>query len=223
LTANRPVGTRAVILGNGPSVDSMPPEFWGRCLEDDATLLVGTNRALCMAAVQGVRLDACVIRDDYRKMFAVDGLGWQYHRDYWKPFDGWTVGPATHRVTHCDEFVRFLHGWQVERVEDANYEAAVLIADTVVLIAANWAWHQGCRDIAILGMDYSPGCAVLAPEYQQAPQRWADQYEKPIKPAIIKQTQQARETVESQGGRLVNLSEQSTLDALPKVTYDRWL
>ena len=98
-------------------------------------LLVGTNRVLCFAALQGISWDALVLRDTYRNLWHDQRWGAKYHDELWKSARAWKVGPADRRVTHCDEFVRQADGWQFERRTDANGEAAVMRNASVVLTA----------------------------------------------------------------------------------------
>ena len=210
-----PTGTRAVIIGNGPSVDVISPTFWREAQEDTSCLLVGTNRALCLVALQGVRLDAVVLRDTYRGFWQDQQLCCRYHNELWKPAACWRVGPAASRVTFCDEFVRTAPGWQYEIVRDKNDEYAVMTQSTVVLFAAGWAWLHGCRDIGLVGFDYRPGRPKMLEPYESTPQRWLGQYEKPVPDYIERQCKRSRAAVESHGGRLVNLSSGSLVRGLP--------
>ena len=215
-------------MGNGPSVDAMPPGFWRGCQEDDALLLVGTNRALCIIALQGVRFDALAIRDTYRALWVGKELGCQYHEQLWRPYDCWKVGPAFCRVTHCNEFVRQAGPWQHTRVVDRNREAVVMRNHSVVLMAANWAWLQGARDIAFAGVDYCPGpegqlhAAMLAP-WGQAGRRGQDAYAKQIPDCTVRECREAVAAVSAAGGRLVNVSPGTRLEAVPCADAMEWL
>jgi len=53
--------------------------------------------------------------------------------------------------------------------------------------------------------------------------RWAEQYQKPIKAAILGQLQTVREGAERYGGRLVNISQRSRVDVLERMVPDEWL
>jgi len=222
-----PTGQRAVIVANGPSVDAIPPAFWRGCEEDDSLLLIGTNRSLCLCALQGVRLDAAVIRDVYRNLWYKQEWGCRYHDELWKPYPCYKVGPAHSRYTHCDEFVRFLPGWQGERVYDHNHEAATMKQSSVALMAANWAWFQGCTKIAFVGVDYcsSEGHAhaeMIPPWCGQSP-GWEGQYDKPVPASIERDFRVAREAVEAHDGSMVNLSPGTRLEAVPLAGAMDWL
>ena len=45
-----PAGTRAVIVGNGPSVDAMPAAFWREAARDPECMVTGTNRTMAFVA-----------------------------------------------------------------------------------------------------------------------------------------------------------------------------
>ncbi len=205
--------SRAVIVGNGGSVDSLGEAFWRVCRQA-GTLIVGTNRALAMAALQDVRLDAMVIRDRYRSLWHDQRFGEQYHRDLWIPSTCRKVGPAQVRVTHCDEYLRFTGGWQGERQVDRNGEAAVMKNDSVVLMACNWAWLQGARELVLVGVDYCGRHASLIPPYNSADIGLRGQYDEPVGKGIERQFASMRDAVTAGGGSVVNVSSGTRLAAL---------
>lgn len=220
-----PTGRRAVIVGNGPSVDAMPSGFWTGL---DGCMLIGTNRALCLIALQGVRFDAMVIRDRYTQLWIDQKLGWLYHEELWKPANCWKVGPAFARAAHCDEFMRQAGPWQYERVVDRNREAVVMANHTVVLMAANWAWLQGVRDIALVGVDYGPGPdgqlhAAMLPPWGTAPRRGQDVYKKQIPDRTVLECRNAAAAVAAGGGRIVNVSPGTKLKAVPVGDAMEWI
>ena len=203
-------------MANGSSVDAMPPAFW-RAVRRGGCMLVGTNRALAFEALRDVTLDAMVVRDRYDRLWADQALCCRYHDELWKPFAGWKVGPAAMRVAHCDEFVRFAGPWQPRRIEDDNDEAAVLAQSTVALMAANWAWLCGAREILLIGVDYcGPHARMFAP-YGAADTGNTAQYARPVPACIERQFRRAVEAVEALGGRMVNLSPATALRAVPVV------
>ncbi|MDP6546111.1 MAG: hypothetical protein QGH60_19195 [Phycisphaerae bacterium] len=202
----------AVIVANGSSVDEMTEGFWRRCGGADV-LLVGTNRALCFKALKGVRLDAAVIRDTYRDLWSDQKFGEAYHRDFWKPADCWKVGPADRRVTHCDQYVRQAPGWQGRAIVDRNGEQAVMKNSSVAIMAANWAWLQGCRTIGLVGVDYCGSHAVMTEPFAGASPGWEGQYDRPVPIAIERQFSRAAAAVESAGGVFANFSPSSRLAA----------
>ncbi|MBT3201165.1 MAG: hypothetical protein HN350_14785 [Phycisphaerales bacterium] len=203
----------AVIVANGSSVDQMGAEFWRRCERDDV-LLVGTNRALCFKTLQGVRLDAMVIRDTYRDLWRDQKFGEIYHRDFWRPASCWKVGPADRRVTHCDQFVRQAPGWQGGPVADRNGELAVMKNSSVAIMAANWAWLQGARTICLVGVDYCGGHGAMLDPFAAASPGWEGQYDKPVSAAIERQFARSAEAIQSSGGVIVNFSSSSRLAAI---------
>ena len=207
----------------------MPAAFWGLAQGtprrknaagspqgDGRCMLVGTNRVLCLAALQAVRWDALVIRDCYRDLWLDQRWGAKYHEELWKPHPAWKVGPSAERVTHCDEFVRFVPGWQHEPVRDANGELAVMQNPSVVLMAANWAWLAGAREIYFVGVDYAGGYARMVRPYDNAEAGWAGQYARSVPERIERYFRQARDAVEAAGGRMLNLSPRSRLKAIAR-------
>ncbi len=212
---------RAVIVGNGSSVDDMPPAFWRDCARHDV-MLIGTNRVLCFASLANVTLDVLVIRDTYRNLWHDQRVGARYHDELWKPHPAWKVGPADRRVTHCDQFVRQAGRWQFEPALDANGEIAVMKNSSVVLMAANWATLHGARNIALVGVDYrGPHARMIAPYAARSP-GWEGQYDKPVHEAIERQFAAAAAAIESQGGRLVNLSPDTRLQAVATIESGKW-
>ena len=206
-------GKFAVIVANGSSVDNMPEEFWSRCARGDV-FLVGTNRALCFCALQGVRFDAMVIRDTYRDLWSDQRFGEMYHRDFWKTADCWKVGPSDRRVTHCDQFVGQAPGWQDRPISDRNGELAVMKNSSVAILAANWAWLQGARTIGLIGVDYHGAHASMIEPFAGVSPGWEGQYDKPISVGIERQFARAVAGVESGGGVLRNFSPRSGLVAV---------
>lgn len=233
-----PSGKRGVIVANGPTVDDMglpaaeerggaprPSAFWKAVAAEADCLLIGTNRVLCIESARCVRWHALVIRDGYRDLWHDQKWGARYHQQLWKPHPAWKVGPANERVTHCDEYVRPADGWQHERVLDHNREAAVMKNPSVALMAANWAWLQGCREIFLVGVDYRPGPdgrahARMIPPYDTQEPGWAGQYAPQAVPERIeKYYRQAVAAVEAAGGSLLNLSPGSRLKAVPQADW----
>ncbi|MCP4409777.1 MAG: hypothetical protein GY807_18945 [Gammaproteobacteria bacterium] len=203
-----PHGTRAVIIGNGSSVDRMPPEFW--CQD---VLYIGTNRALCLNAMQGVRLDAMVIRDTYRSLWHKIEIGWQYHEDFWKPFRGYKVGPSDRRTVHCDEFVRQVPGWQYKEVRDRNDEAAICRNVSVSIMACNVAWLWGVRDFQLAGVDYCGDMAQMSGMYDVSTGD-DTRYARPVPPSIERAFTAMRNAIEKGGGSIVNCSPGTKLQCI---------
>jgi len=203
----------AVIVANGSSVDEMPEDFWARCQRDDV-LLVGTNRALCFIRLQGVRLDAMVIRDTYRDLWSDQKFGEMYHRDFWKPAGCWKVGPSDRRVTHCDQYVRQASGWADRSNADRNGELAVMKNSSVAIMAANWAWLQGSRAIGLVGVDYRGAHAAMIELFAGACPGWQGQYDRPVRPGIERQFAEAARAIDAGGGALMNFSPSSRLAAV---------
>ena len=212
----------AVIVANGSSVDEMPRGFWRRCSRPDV-LLVGTNRALCFKVLQGIRLDAAVIRDTYRDLWGDQKFGEMYHRDFWKPSGCWKVGPADRRVTHCDQYVRQVAGWQHRPLVDRNGESAVMKNSSVAIMAANWAWLHRCRTIGLVGVDYCGPHAAMTEPFAGASPGWEGQYDRPIPAGIENQFARAVAAVESAGGVLTNFSPLSRLAAVKPADWRKVL
>ena len=208
----RPVYTgRVVIVGNGGSVDVMPAWFW----HQPGVEYIGTNRCLALAACRDVTWSSLCMRDCYRKMFTTDNHGSDYHRQLWKPSEAYKVGDGHDRATWCDEFIYQVAGWQHERVEDRNHEASIMRNSSVVLMAANWAWICGARDLALIGVDYSlPHHAMMAEPWQSYPHGDPQQYARRVSRGIERQFSQARTAIEAAGGRIVNLSPGTKLRAI---------
>jgi hypothetical protein len=212
----------AVIVANGSSVDDMPAEFWRRCSRPDV-LLIGTNRALCFKALQGVKFDAAVIRDTYRDLWCDQKFGEMYHRDFWKPADCWKVGPADRRVTHCHQYVRQAPGWQHQAIVDRNGEQAVMKNSSVAIMAANWAWLRGCRTICLVGVDYCGPHAAMVEAFASASPGWEGQYDRSVPVAIERQFLRAAAAVESAGGDFMNFSPCSRLAAIKTADWRKVL
>jgi len=200
----------AVIIANGSSVDSMGSEFWRRCQCDDV-LLVGTNRALCFESLQGVRLNAMVIRDTYRDLWRDQRFGETYHWDFWKPASCRKIGPSDRRVTHCDQYVRQTPGWQLAPIADRNGELAVMTNSSVAIMAANWAWLQGARTIGLVGVDYRGAHAAMIEPFSDASPGWQGQYDKPVRSGTRRQFAGAAAAIEAGRGAFVNFSAGSRL------------
>jgi len=206
---NSPSGHRAVIVANGSSVDAMPPAFW----EMSDTLYIGTNRALAMVALQGVRFDAIVLRDRCPCLWANPDIGWWYERKLWRPYDAYKVGPADRRMVHCDEFVRQVEGWQFEEDRDHNREAAVMKNGSVVIMACNIAWHWGVREFILTGVDYCGSHAAMIDGYE-LPKGNEWRYEKPVPECIEREFAEMRAAIEAGGGTVVNCSPDTKLRAI---------
>jgi hypothetical protein len=124
---------------------------------------------------------------------------------------------------HCDEYLTWKPGWQTEIVRDHNHEYAVMTQGSVVLMAANWAWLHGAKDLALIGVDYRPGRAEMIPPYDSTGHRWADQYDKPAPTIVGGQFERALKVVTEHGGRMVNLSTGSRLAVVPMADAMEWL
>ncbi|MEI7834841.1 MAG: hypothetical protein WCK05_00345 [Planctomycetota bacterium] len=211
-------------MGNGPSVDAMPPAFWRGSAGVGGLLLAGTNRVLCLRALRAVPWDLLVIRDTYRNLWHDPGLGARYHEGLWKPHEAYKVGPADRRVTWCDEFVRQEPGWQPAPVPDANREPAVMRNGSVVLMALNWAYWQGVRQFALVGVDYTggEGPAMIEP-YAGQSQGWEGRYDTPVPDVVERQFAEALAGVRAGGGNIMNLSPGSRLQAVPAGDWRTWL
>jgi hypothetical protein len=197
----------------------MPPAFWQWVEQTPQTIIVGTNRAPVLSVLQGRRLDVLVIRDTYRQLWLESHIGWKFHEEFWKPSVAYRVGPAHARYAHCDEFVRMVPGWQLVDVRDGNNERAVIQNDTVVLMAANFAWLCGCREIVLAGVDYTGGdCATMIRGYERST-GLEGRYEKPVPAPIERQFAEAFASVQGAGGRMVNVSPGSRLQAVPLVDW----
>jgi hypothetical protein len=206
-----------LIVGNGPSVDDVGEAFWQAAAQ--RCRLVGTNRATVLAACRAGRrpLDwvALVLRDRYRALWEDPRLGERYHRRHWRSSSAWTVGPAQDRSTHCDEYVRFVPGWQQTDRPDANGESAVMAQHTVVLMAVNWVWLAGARRIGLIGVDYRGGHGRMIAPFDERATR-----ELNGAPARIeRQFARAAEAISRAGGELVNLSPQTCLQAVRRVDW----
>ena len=190
----------------------MPPAFWR-----ENFAYIGTNRCLAFAGLQGFAWDALVIRDGYRDLWLDNLVGWTYHKKLWIPSPAWKVGPASKRVTHCDEFVRQVGEWQHERVVDHNREAAVVKNISVAIMAANWAWIQGARELYLVGVDYcGPHARMIEPYTVDTGNTW--RYEA-VPDCIEKHFRRMVKAAESHGGKIVNLSPDTRLKAVPTADW----
>lgn len=217
-----PTGRRAVIIGNGESVDHLPPAAWRLFESDPDCLLVGTNRALVFASLADVKLDAMVLRDRCRNLWYPQEWGTRYDFEVWRPWPGWKVGRD--RTARVDEFVKLTKDetWQVDDARDLDGDRAVMKQDTVILMAANWAWLQGARDFALIGVDYTGTCAKMLPPYDKAPMSWQGQYDKPVPKWIKRQFTLALLGISEAGGSMVNLSPLTQLEAVPYQDWNEW-
>jgi len=215
-----PTGRRAVIIGNGETVDLLPPATWRLFEADPDCLLIGTNRALVFSSLVDVKLDVMVLRDRCRNLWFPQEWGSRYDHEVWRPWPGWKVGRD--RTARVDEFVKLAEAetWQTDGTRDVDGDRAVMKQDTVILMAANWAWHQGARDFALIGVDYTGTCAKMLPPYDKAPMSWQGQYEKPVPKWITRQFTKALNTIRTLGGSMINLSAESKLKAVPYGTTD---
>jgi len=119
----------------------------------------------------------------------------------------------------CDEFVRQVPGWQFAESRDkANGEAAVMKNSSVVIMAANVAWHWGVRDFQVVGVDYRGGMAEMIPPFDVST-GFDGRYDKPIRPVVERQFGEMRQAIESGGGSIVNVSPDTKLEALEKVEW----
>ena len=183
-------------------------------------MLVGTNRVLCFASMSDAPYDALVIRDTYRDLWHDQRWGARYHDELWKPHPAWKVGPADRRVTHCDQFVRQDgRAWRDKPVYDANGELAVMKNSSVVLMAANWAYLHGVREIVLVGVDYRGSHARMIEPYATRSPGWAGQYDRPAGEPVERQFALAVAAVESGGGRMVNVSPRTRLGAVPTADW----
>lgn len=206
-----------VIVGNGGSVDRVPASFW----HQPGVEYVGTNRCLALAACQTVEWSVLCMRDSYRKMFFKKDHGWQYHDQLWKPSPAWKVGSSSDRGVSCDEFVRQEPKWQLERNEDrGNHEAAVMRNSSVVLMAANFAWICGARDLRLIGVDYCPPPhGKFIPPWCDYEHAYEHQYDRPIGKGPLNQFRNMTKAIQEAGGRVVNFSPGTALDAVPLGVY----
>ena len=129
------------------------------------------------------------------------------------------MGPAGERVTHCDEFLRFEGRWRARRETDRNGEAVVMSNPSVVLMAANWAWLAGARELLLVGVDYHGGYARMVPPYDRADPPGPGHYDAPVPDRVIRSFRHARLSVKEAGGRMLNLSTRSRLTC---VARRRW-
>ncbi len=203
-----PSGTKAVIIGNGPSVDVMPPEFWTQ-----DCLYIGTNRALVFPSLSNVRLDAIVIRDCWSSLFSTMEISRRFHYEIWCPAKMYKVGPAPERNTDCHEFMRQEPGWQFDRNRDkASGESAIMRNSSVVIMACNVAWHWGVRDFQLIGVDYHGGMAEMGPPFNVST-GYDARYTKPIRDGVESQFAKMRAAIETEG-TIVNHSPGTNLKAI---------
>lgn len=209
-----PHGRRALIYGNGPSVAAEVPGGWG-----DYDLIIGTNRCLVIKALQGAPFNALVMRDGYRDLWFDNRIGARYHDEYWKPSPIWRVGSEVSRSnTHCNEFVLFADGWQAAGMRNRDRELLVMESASVVIQAANWAWHYGAREITLLGVDYTGGdCAELIPAFAASTGR-EGRYDKGPRVFNEQQFTTMVAAIESAGGSILNASPGTKLEAVPRHT-----
>ena len=206
---------RAVIVGNGSSVDAMPPEFW----DQSHVSFIGTNRVLVARALSHVRWDALVIRDSYRELWVNQDHGWHYHRDHWKPATAYKVGPFEDKCTHCNEYVRQVDGWQGEDKRDEDGNRLTMLNTSVVIMAINWAWLMGCREFCLVGVDYCGSHFEMEGKYQIEPRRGQLCYEKRVPERIEKEFREVHSAIYQDGGLIWNSSPGSKLRAITPMAW----
>ncbi|GAG51397.1 unnamed protein product, partial [marine sediment metagenome] len=169
-----------------------------------------------------VQLDAMTLRDRCRNLWYPQEWGTQYDFEVWRPWPGWKVGRD--RTVRVDEFVKLAKDevWQTDSVQDIDGDRVVMKQGTVILMAANWAWHQGVRDFALIGVDYTGTCAHMLPPYDKAPMSWQGQYDKPVPKWIKRQFTLAMLGICEAGGSMVNLNPLSQLEAVPYLDWEQW-
>ncbi|MCE5277192.1 MAG: hypothetical protein ABFD92_16815 [Planctomycetaceae bacterium] len=213
---------RAVVIGNGSSVDALPPEAW-RVLDVRGPLWrIGTNRALVFSALANVRLDVLVLRDRPRRFWLDQRWGSLYEQQFVIPFSrsgGWVVGHD--RTAYADEHVCFAKDWQSSCPESPD-GLWVMHNSSAVLMAVNWAWLCGCRDIAMIGVDYCGPHAAMIERWSGAEMAYQGLYDKPVPPHIEKDFAFAANAITDEGGRLVNLSAKSALKAVEPMDWQAW-
>ncbi len=209
--------TKALIVGNGPSVGQIGPAG-SKALAEAGILVVGVNRVLALESTCRLRFDALLIRDSWRRLWDDPALARRYHR-IWQRHGAHKLGPAGQRITRCDEFLRFRPGWQVHAVRDANDELAVMQAPTAVLTAANWAWLQGASRIGLIGVDYAGSYPPRIEPFSRHLPDSARQYSLPVRPEVESAFAAAGRTIRQHGGSIWNLSQQSRLRAIPRIAW----
>jgi len=211
MIARPTITTPAIIVGNGPSVDEMPPEFW-----QQGAAYIGTNRCLVLAACQDVPWRAIVMRDSYRSMWGQQDIGWRYHQQCWIPAAAYKVGSASDRGPHCDEYVKQTASWHAELSFTRDGEMQVMKNSSVVLMATNWAWLCGARDIRLIGVDYRmPHHARMIEPWASEPMGRKGNYERPVPTGIERQFADAVAGIHAGGGTIVNCSPGTKLQAVP--------
>jgi len=205
-----------LIVGNGPSVDQMPRKFW----QDWQGRIIGTNRSLVVKALQGVDVEAVVIRDRSTQLWVDQSLGSKY-KTLWKSSDAHRVITESARNLPFDEMLTFVAGWQVSPPDTSRSKPVtkVMKSGSVVLAAANWAWCCGVREIYLIGVDYHGGHAKMIPPFD-ADTRGSGGCLPEHKHVIEKEFSEAVAAVEYRCGSLVNLSQNSQLRAVPHSRKD---
>lgn len=205
-----------VIVGNGPSVDVVTPEFW----KQPGVAYIGTNRCLVLSAVQNIKWTAIVIRDNYRNMWAEKDDGCLYHTQCWIPCKSYKVGASHDRAVHCDEYVRQLPGFQLTQKFDNNREMGIMRNSSVVLMAMNFAWLCGSRDIRLIGVDYHS--SAEGAQHAKMIEPWASKlmgkkghYERAVPAGIERQFKNATKSIVEAGGTIINCSPGTKLQAVP--------
>jgi hypothetical protein len=202
----------AVILGNGPSLDRMPPDLPCRLNQPDV-FLIGTNRALVIRSCASLNFDALVIRDSHRQLWFDQRLGEAYNDRYWQRTSAWTVGANRLRCPRCDEYLRMRPGWQTRPRASETGDLIVTDAPSVVLQAVNRAMLRGLGHIRLLGVDYYGGHAQMLPPFN-APTRGSRGCPAAAFEHVAEQFAVAAGHLEADAGSLRNLS---PCTALPTV------
>lgn len=205
---------KAVIFGNGPSLDHMPQAFWSACKSENL-LLAGSNRALVLRSCQDLDWDVLFLRDPYRRLWLDQRLGEAYHETLWKPCPVWKVAPASNRSTWCDEYMQPGPAW-------ADDDAGRRTPASVVLLAAQWLWQRGIRHLFLVGVDYRGGHAQMREPFN-APTRGKAGCRDEMFDRVFEQFRRATAYIQSEGGSLRNLSPHSALPYVPALAIESFL
>jgi len=211
----------AIIVGNGPSVDALPVEFWLTAWQRNV-LLIGTNRALALTATANLEHDVLVMRDRYTQLWLKQELGAKYHTELWKPNRAYKVGSASSRTAHCNEYVAMTDSWQHDVEYDRNRELLIGQNDSVVLMATNWAWLVGIRSIGLVGVDYYGGHASMIDPYNASTRGVGGALANNMD-SIERQFGTAVKEMTRSGGEIVNLSPATQLRSVPKMHWKSFL
>jgi hypothetical protein len=216
---NRHIGQKAVIIGNGPSVDTFELERLGNCIT------FAMNRFhLCYSATS-FRPNYTVVVDN--QMLA--DFGHEIVKNSVKPI--FVSNYSLSKKTKESYFIPLLNVNQFQ-FRSLHLSKYLHSGDSVVITAIQLAWLMGIKEIFLYGVDHrfdfnktcketgkvTGGSNHFIPNYRGG-KAWY-----PPKIDVIEEAFSAcQEFIENQGGELINLTPNTSLDCVKKGSLNKFL